>query len=66
MFVEEKMELEAEISRMKAKAHSDAEFISQLEADAAKAHEKTIKVENKLRKMAISYEEDTFQHKWSR
>jgi hypothetical protein len=55
IYLEDKMHLEEEICKLAAKCQSNEQFISQLEDDSLKAKNCNIRLENKMRKMSISF-----------
>lgn len=66
LFLNEKIEMEEEMAKLKAKTASDNHFITHLEEESVKSKSSNMKLENKMRKMSISYEESTFTHAFNR
>lgn len=51
---------------MIAKAKSDQNYMSEMEVELTKAREAALKLENKLKKLEIKYDEEVFSKKWDK
>lgn len=56
LFLQEKLEMEEELSKLRAKSVSDEHFMCHLEEQASRSKEQNIRLENHLRKLSISFE----------
>lgn len=64
--IEDKLSLEENINKLMAKSKSDEAYLQEMEAELTKARETILKLENKLKKLQIKYDEEVFSKKWDK
>ena len=65
-FIQEKLELDEELARLRAKASSDEQFMTHLEEQATRSKEQNIRLENHMRKLSMSFEESNFNQQFQK
>ena len=64
--IEDKLNLEEVISKMRFKASSDEQYIYEVENQLSRAKEEIMKLDNKCKKMEIKHDEEVFHRQWSK
>lgn len=61
----ERLQFEEEVTRLQSKLTSHEHYMTELEGNYSKCRENCMRLENKMKKAKITYEEEAFTHQWT-